>query len=145
MATTRPEVLAALEDLLLTTGIKVQRGDGLPADVPVDGIIVLPDGDPGEAEILIGDPGGCYLWSHRIEIEVAAGRARSSARSVALDDLVVLVGAALAADQTLGGRCDSVLAAYLGTEPVVKDGGGGVTVALIAVTLDYQTTSPLGI
>ena len=70
------------------------------------GVIILRDGDPGEPAVLLSPPE--YVYEHRAELEVAMAGGTSAARDAAFDALLQAIGAAIAADRTLGGLCDWV-------------------------------------
>lgn len=51
----REHVLAALVQRLQTgLGATVRRNEALPVSVPVDGLIILRDGDPGQPDVIHG-------------------------------------------------------------------------------------------
>ncbi len=145
MATTREEVMQALQAALVSAGLVVERNCARPAQPSKDGLVMLRDGDPGEPEILLGDPEGAYLWTHLAEIEVAVERADEARRHADLDDLLRRVDLALAADPTLGGRCDQVQPGAPVIEHEGREGGRHLAVAAIRVALDYSTASPMGV
>ena len=115
MASRREEVLQRLFAVLgVIAGPRVLRGEILPERVPPEGLIILRDGDPGEPEMLLSPPE--YVFEHRAELEVAVAGGTAAARDAAFDDLLQAIGAAIAANRTLGGLCDWVEA--VAPEPV---------------------------
>lgn len=102
MPTTRETVLAALHTRLQPLAATVLRDEALPERIPPSGLIILRDGEPGEPEMTLSPLR--YHYQHRAELEVIvqAGTGRAST----FDALIAAIGAALAADQTLGGLCD---------------------------------------
>ncbi len=143
MATTRENVLQALFGVLHgVSGATVLRGEVLPERVTAGGLVILRDGEPGEPEVTLSPLR--YHWQHRAEVEVIVQGKTPAARDSAFDALAAAIGTALAADRTLGGICDW-------TEPDAPqpvdlpiDGAQALKAAVIAVTLHYTTSDPLG-
>ena len=77
------------------------RGEVLPERVPTEGLLILRDGEPGEPEVTLSPLR--YHYQHRAEIEAVV---QGAARDTDFDTLTASIGAALAADRTLGGLCD---------------------------------------
>jgi hypothetical protein len=97
------QVPEALKMLLATVpGAAVERNSVLPEKIPVGGLIILRDGDPGEPERALGGFGSAY-YQHAVEIEVYVEEGDAAARDAAFDDLLQQIGAVLEADRTLGG------------------------------------------
>jgi len=145
LARSKPEqVLEAIKALLITVpGAKVERNTAVPEKVPTSGLIVLRDGDPGEAETTLGGFGGVY-YSHNIEIEIYIEGGNATTRDTAFDALVQAIGTVLKADPTLGGLAFGM--AYgrpeINTEAVA--GAPAIKSSVMTVTVEYETTSPLG-
>ena len=70
---------------------------------------------------------------------VQAGTGRASA----FDDLITAIGAALAADRTLGGLCDWVEPEAPAPVDLPVEGAAALKAAVITVVLHYTTTGPL--
>lgn len=139
MPTTREAILQALHALLQNQPAPVLRGEVLPERVPVAGLLVLRDGDPGEPSATLSPL--CYHYQHRAEVEavVQAGTGRDGA----FDTLVAGVATALAADRTLGGLCDWVEAEAPRPVDLAGDGAAALKAAVIAIALHYSTSDPL--
>lgn len=103
MSTPRETILAALHARLSALPSAVLRGD-LPERVPAAGLLILRDGQPGEPEVTLSPLR--YHDQHRAELEVVVQAANG--RAGAFDTLCASIGAAIAADHTLGGLCDWV-------------------------------------
>ena len=103
MPTPRETILAALHARLSALSTAALRGDVLPERVPAAGLLILRDGDPGEPEVTLSPLR--YHYQHRAEIEAVV---QGAARDATFDTLCASIGAALAADRTLGGLCDWV-------------------------------------
>ena len=145
MARSKPEqVLEAVKALLITVpDAKVERNTAVPEKIPTGGLIVLRDGDPGESETALGGFGGVY-YSHNVEIEIYIKDGNAITRDTAFDALVQAIGTVLEADPTLGGLAFGM--AYgrpeINTEAVA--GAPAIKTSVMTVTVEYETTSPLG-
>lgn len=136
----RETALKALDAVLSAIdGPTVLRNPTAEVKVPAGGLIVLSDGDPGEPETYLSPL--AYGYSHAAEMVVAVQD--KSGRDAALDQLLQAIGAAIAADDTLGGAVEmaSLSAPELTDEPF--EGAAAVKAARLTVTLDYLTTNPL--
>jgi hypothetical protein len=97
------QVLDALKALLETVpGASVERNSVLPEKIPVGGLIILRDGDPGEPEQALGGFVSTY-YQHAVEIEVYVEEGDAAARDAAFDALLQQIGVALETGPTLGG------------------------------------------
>ena len=156
MPTPRETILAALHARLSALPAAALRGDVLPERVPAAGLLILRDGEPGEPEVTLSPLR--YHYQHRAEIEaVVQGEARSAqqmqgsggplqgtnARDAAFHTLTASIGAALAADRTLGGRCDWVEAEAPRPVDLPVEGAASLKAAVIPVILHYTTADPL--
>ena len=139
MPTTRETVLAALHARLQTIAAPSLRGDVLPERIPATGLIILRDGNPGEPEVTLSPL--TYFYQHRAELEVVIQA--GSGRDALFDALTADIGAALAADRTLGGLCDWVEAEAPEPVDLPIEGAAALKAAVIIVVLHYATTDPL--
>ncbi len=138
MPTARETILATLHARLSTLPAMALRGEILPERVPAAGILILRDGEPGEPEVTLSPL--AYHYRHRAEIEaVVQGVDRDSA----FDSLCTSIGAALAADRTLGGLCDWVEAEAPRPVDLPVEGAASLKAAVISVILHYTTADPL--
>jgi hypothetical protein len=137
------QVLGALKALLETgSGPRVERNSVLPEKIPLGGLIILRDGDPGEPEQALGGFGSAY-YQHAVEIEVYVEDGDGAVRDAAFDAFLQQIGVALDADPTLGGlvfgltygRPEGAIEAVAGA-PAIKS-------ATLIVTVDYETGAPL--
>lgn len=101
MPTPRETILTALHARLSALPATALRGEVLPERVPADGLLILRVGEPGEPEVTLSPL--AYHYQHRAEIEAVV---QGADRDAAFDMLIARIGAALAADRTLGGLCD---------------------------------------
>ncbi len=138
MPTLRETILQALLTALQTVPAAVLRGDVLPERVPAEGLVILRDGEPGEPEVTLSPP--AYHYQHRAEIEAVV---QGGARDAAFDALCASIGAALAADRTLGGLCDWVEAEAPRPVDLPVEGAASLKAAVIPVVLHYTTADPL--
>ena len=139
MPSKRETVLTALHVRLQTLAAPVLRGDVLPERIPATGLIILRDGKPGEPEVTLSPL--TYFYEHRAELEVVikAGTGRDSL----FDALTASIGAALAADRTLGGLCDWVDAEAPEPVDLPIEGAAALKAAVITIVLHYATPDPL--
>jgi len=138
MPTTRELVLTALHVRFSALPATTLRGDMLPERVPAAGLLILRDGEPGEPEVTLSPL--CYHYQHRAEIEAVVQGATLDAT---FDTLCASIGAALAADRTLGGLCDWVEAEAPRPVDLPIDGAATLKAAMIPVILHYSTADPL--
>ena len=139
MPTTRETVLAALHTRLQPLAALSLRDDVLPERIPATGLIILRDGQPGEPEVTLSPLR--YHYQHRAELEVVIQA--GTGRDALFDALTADIGAALAADRTLGGLCDWVEAEAPEPVDLPIDGAATLKAAVITVILHYATQDPL--
>ena len=142
MPTTRETILQAFHALLQTLPATALRGEVLPERVPAAGLMILRDGGPGDPEVLLSPL--LYLYDHRAEIEVVVQAGDSAARNAALDILLANIGAALAADRTLGGLCDWIEPEAPKPVDLPMEGAATLKAAVVPVILTYATADPIG-
>lgn len=138
MPTPRETILTALHARLITLPVTALRGEVLPERVPAGGLLILRDGEPGEPEVTLSPL--TYHYQHRAEIEVVV---QGSDRDVAFDTLCTSIGAALAADRTLGGLCDWIEAEAPQPVDLAVEGAASLKAGIIPVVLHYVTMDPL--
>lgn len=145
MPSSKPEqVLEAIKELLLTVpGSKTERNTAAPEKIPTGGLIVLRDGDPGEPETALGGFSGVY-YSHNVEIELYIEDGDDTVRDAAFDTLVRSIGTALETDLTLGGLTFGMSYARPEIDTEAVAGAPAIKTGTIIVTVEYETTSPLG-
>jgi hypothetical protein len=137
------QVLETLRGVLdLVPGAVVQRNSVLFEKVPVGGLVILRDGDPGEPEQALGGFGNAY-YQHAVEIEVYLEEGDAAARDAAFDTLLQQIGVALEADPTFGGLAFGLT--YGRPEPAIEavSGAPAIKSATLLVTIDYETSAPL--
>ncbi len=123
MPTTRETIFTALVDLLRTVPhLPVLRGEVLPERIPPSGLMILRDGNPGEPGVTLSPL--MYHYQHRADLEVIVQTGEE--RDARFDRLIGRIGAAIAADRTLRGRCDWVDAEV--PEPVDLSVEGGAAI-----------------
>lgn len=138
----REEVLQALyERLSALTGVDVRRNEVLPLKIPVNGLVVLRDGNIGEPLVLLSPPR--YLFQHRAEIEVLMQKVFPADRGSGLDSLLEKIGRLIMVDPTLSGRIDYMHAEppEFSEEPI--EGGITIKAAIVPIVLEYVSDSNL--
>ena len=138
MPTQREAILQALHARLSTLPATALRGEALPERVPAAGLLILRDGEPGEPEVTLSPL--AYHYQHRAEIEAVV---QGTDRDVAFDTLCASIGAALAADRTLGGLCDWAEAEAPRSVDLPVEGAASLKAAVLPVILHYSTADPL--
>ena len=138
MPTPRETILAALHARLSALPATALRGEVLPERVPVAGLLILRDGEPGDPEVMLSPLR--YYYRHRAEIEAVV---HGTDRDTTFDTLCASVGAVLAADRTLGGLCDWVEAEAPRPADLPIDGAASLKAAVLTVVLHYVTGDPL--
>jgi hypothetical protein len=138
MPTTRETVLQALHSLLQTQPAPVLRGEILPERMPAAGLLILRDGDPGEAAVTLSPLR--YHYQHRAEVEAVV---QGLVRDASFAALATGVGAVLSADRTLGGLCDWVEAEAPRPVDMAVEGAGSLKAAVIPIVLHYAVADPL--
>ncbi len=132
-------ILQALEALLATTGKEVQRNIPIPVEIPVGGLIILRDGEPGEPVVTMSPL--AYEYFHRVTIEVFVQK--KTGREAVFDGIKAAIGSAIAGDRSLGGHCLWVEPEAPTASALPFEGAASVLAAEIGVTLHYLTSDPL--
>ena len=136
----RETILTALADLLRTIPhVPVLRGEVLPERIPPSGLMILRDGNPGEPGVTLSPL--TYHFQHRAELEVIVQS--TTDRDALFDALVAQISAVIAADRTLGGRCDWVEPEAPDPVDLPVEGAASLKAAVIPMILHYSTTDPL--
>ena len=138
MPTLRETILTVLHARLSALPATALRGEVVPERVPASGLLILRDGEPGEPEVTISPL--AYHYRHRAEIEAVV---QGADREAAFDTLCANVGAALAADRTLGGLCDWVEAEAPRPVDLPIEGAASLKAAVIPVILHFTMADPL--
>jgi len=94
--------------------------------------------EPGEPKVTLSPLR--YHYQHRAEIEAVV---QGAGRDTAFDTLIASIGAAIAADRTLGGLCDWVEAEAPRLVDLPVEDAASLKAAVIPVILHYSTADPL--
>jgi hypothetical protein len=142
MPSKREQVLSALFDRLRSVeGAIVKRNQCLPQTVPTRGLVTLRDGEPGEPDVTLNPRSEFY--SHAVELEVFVAQPVNGGGEQDLDALLVEIGAALAADRSLGGLAENLYWSAPVVEAVAIEGAAPILSARLTVTIDYLVSDPL--
>lgn len=133
-------LFAALEAVMPVT-TRLVRNETVPTKVPAGGWVCLTDGDPGAPEFLMSPP--VYVYDHVADVDVVVEVDNQAARDALFDTLKQAVGAAIAADRTLGGLCDYVLGESPAPVNLEAPGTESMKAATIGVILTYGSSDPL--
>ena len=143
MASTREQVLDAVRALVAAAlpAAEVKRNLDKPERISPGGLVIIRDGDPGEADVLLSPLS--YTYSHRVVLELAAYASVTQTREQVLDAMLAAIGAAVMANRTLGGLC-----MFLDTEAPSSDnletaGAASAQWAEGAIVATYTTANPL--
>ncbi len=138
--TPRETILTALADLLRTIPhVPVLRGEVLPERIPLSGLIILRDGNPGEPGVTLSPL--MYHYQHRAELEVIVQS--STARDTFFDSLAAQISAVISADRTLRGLCDWVEAEAPEPVDLPVDGAAAIKAGIVPIILHYATSDAL--
>ena len=143
-ASMREQVLEALQAALAVTvpatAELFERNETLPSRIPAGGALILRDGDPGEPEVTLSPL--TYHYQHRAEVDLLV-ELESDTRDAVFDALAQAVGAALAADRTLGGLCDWAEGLAPAPLALAIEGAESMKAATITVVLHYSAADTL--
>jgi hypothetical protein len=138
----REEILSALtETLRARLAATVRRNEVLPEKVPVFGLVILRDGDPGEPDVTLNPRAEFY--SHRVEIEAYVQRDPTGGGEAALDELLGNIGAALQIDSSLGGLAENLMPLSPETGALAIEGAAPILTARFVVRVEYLVSDPL--
>ena len=134
----RETALAALKATLAAALplARVRRAEPLPDRYDPGGDVRIGDGDPGQPEVTLSPL--VYTFRHAVPVVAVAQHATAATRAAMLDALLTTIGAAIAADRTLGGV---VIWADVSAPEMDAEGHIGATsvgTATIIVTLVYD-------
>jgi len=151
MATDAQEVVSLIKQQIQTylEGENWKGGDVtidingiLPEDVSAGGYVNVCDGDPGEPDEVLGGFTPCY-YQHNVEVDIIVCSANSETRERKYARLKAAVGAALAADETLGGK----VIAMDYSEPSPNNerimGAEDMKAATLNIVVDYVTNGKI--
>ena len=139
MPTTRETILTALHARLQPLVALTLRDEVLPERIPIAGLIILRDGQPGEPEVTLSPLR--YHYQHRAELEVVVQS--GTGRASAFDTLIAAIGTTLEIDRTLGGLCDWVEPEAPASVDLPIEGAAALKAAIVTVVLHYTTNGPL--
>jgi len=143
MPSKREQVILAVAALLKGALPKAThyRNEEKQQAIPAGGYVNVEDGDPGEPEVSLNPT--TWIYEHQIPVDVAANATRTVSAESRLDTMLQAIGAAVAADRTLGGLCDYLMVSAAQTEGLTTEGAPVSRYALITVVAVYGTTDPL--
>jgi hypothetical protein len=113
----------------------ILRNETVPQRIPAGGLVIVRDGEP-LSETAMFSP---LAWAieHSAEVEIVVAGATPAARDAALDDLLAAIGAAIAADRTLGGAVEWAGPSAPRFEDIVVEGAAASRAALVTVTVAF--------
>lgn len=137
----REQVLQAVLALIETacSGADVKRNAPKPSKPAAGGVVRMRDGDPGEPTVDLSPL--TYNFEHKIPLEILVPG--GAGREAALDALMRPIGAAVAADRTLGGLCMFLEVESPTTSDIEATGAETGLWADAAIVAHYATQDPL--
>ncbi|MFZ1415334.1 MAG: acyl-CoA transferase [Defluviicoccus sp.] len=136
------QVLSALFGQLRSVpGATVRRNEALPQAVPVGGLIIVRDGDPGEPDVTLNPR--TEFYSHRADIEAFVTQPAGGGGEATLDALLTEIGIALAGDRSLSGLAENLTWSAPETSVLAIEGAAPMLTARITVTIEYLVSDPL--
>ncbi|MEG3639281.1 hypothetical protein [Magnetococcus sp. PR-3] len=139
MPTQTEQILQILQAVLDTVpDAEVERNIAVPIKVPVGGLVILRDGDPGSPDLALGGLGGAY-YSHQVEIELYVQEGDAAKRDLALDALIAGVGERLAANPTLGGLAYGMTIGQPSTDLEAIEGAATIKSAVLEPVIEYES------
>ena len=137
------QILKKLQSVLQggLTGVSVVRNESLPVKIPAAGLVILRDGDPGEADFIHSPP--TWFYEHRAEVEVYVDLATAAQRDATFDGIKLKIAAALAGNRTLDGLVDYAVGENPAPLELSQEGVPGVKAGVIVILLPYDTSDPL--
>ena len=144
MASKREQIIEAVVAMIAAAlpGVKVQRNADKPERIPSNGLVVVRDGEAGEPEEVTLSP-LTYCYAHRIAVEIAVLSDASASREQRLDAILGAIGAAVAANRTLGGLADFVEVSAPFTDDLEADGAHSARWASVDLVVHFATSDPL--
>lgn len=130
----RNDILDALLVLLRTTGVTVLRNAALPASVPDDGLILMPDGEPGEPKAFMGRARYLEHYQHTVDVLVFSASATPEAEIYGIADEIA---AAVRANRSLGGTVEGTTVGAVTVGPIPVDDGAPMVAGTLPITLHY--------
>lgn len=142
-ASKREQVVTAVKALIAAAlpMAEVTRNPAKAERIAPGGSVIVRDGDPGEPEVDLSPL--TYNYTHRIPLEIAAYESASKSREEVLDDLLTRIGAAVAANRTLGGLCQFLEAEAPNSDDLDAAGALAGRWAEAVIVASYAASSPL--
>lgn len=143
MPSTRERVIQAVVALLRAALPQAAHGrnEAKPRTIPNGGTVTVDDGVPGTPEVTLSP--ATYIFEHEIPVEVVARKSPGETAEARLDAMLQAIGAAIAADRTLGGLCDHLEVTAPDTEPLTGEGAAVSRSAVLGLVAVYGTSDPL--
>lgn len=121
-------------------GVAVVRNILPPSRIPLEGLLIVRDGVPGEPEVVLSPRQ--YFYEHRAEVDIVVDLPEVD-RDARFDLLKEALGGALADDRTLGGVVDWCEPVAPSPLVLALEGANEIKAATVAVVLHYGSADPL--
>lgn len=122
--------------------VTVERNTAFPEGIPVGGLVIVRDGDPGAPDESLAQVGP-YYYQHSISVEVYVRDANALARDGIYADLISGVSAALESDRSLSGEIFGMSYGFPDSDITEVEGGEDIKSGTITVVVDYETATPI--
>lgn len=144
MASKREQIVEAVVTMIRAAlpGVKVERNADKPERIPASGLVVVRDGEAGEPEEVTLSP-LTYCYAHRVAVEIALLADATASREQRLDAILSAIGAAVAANRTLGGLADFLEVTAPFTDDLEADGAYSARWASVDLVVHFATSDPL--
>jgi hypothetical protein len=131
-------VLAARHARLQLRAALILQVEVLPERIPPAGVVILRDGQPAGLDVTMSPLRDHD--QHRTEIGVIVQA--TNGRATASDPLIVNIGAAVEADRTFGGLCNTAVPEAPAMVDMPIEGAAALNAAVITVVLQHSATGP---
>lgn len=121
----------------------IERNEDTPVDYDGSPIIIIRDGEPGEADQACGQFGPC-IYTHTIDIELYVHSADRVTRDQRWARLLRGIDTALSADKTLGGQVFGMQYSNPAANSSLVEGAENVKSGTLSLVTDYQTVGRIG-
>ena len=144
--TKRLDVIAAIAALATSawpaaTVLCLANDADMPQRISDEGLVIVREGDPGEAQIDLSPP--TYNYEHLIPVELFAVASGVLSARQRVDQMVAAFSPVIAANRTLGGLVDYLDGTAPATGAIYQKGVEAAHGASVPLTASYSTTDPL--
>lgn len=118
------------------------RNAAVPEIIPTQGLVILRDGNPGEAETALGGFGVVY-YSHEVEIEIYVAEGDQGTRDTQFDQIITNIGIVLDQNPDLNGLIYGITVSRPDVSVEGITGAHAIKSGVMSVIVDYETSGAL--